>query len=241
MSTTATKTALIVGVGPGLGMSMAHQLGRQGYRLALVSRTRHPQYIDELAAKGIQADGFTADVRDRDQLLAAVAEATALTGQLDLVYYGPGGADPDSWPVPITEVDSDSVRRAFGWVYPAVDVVSTVLPAMLERGSGAIMFAGGLSGAQPMPALGNLALMSAALRNYALTLHAGLGDRGIYAGTLTIGGVIDRGDIHAMIAAAPDTYGDVGPATLDPDKIAEVAWAMISERDRAEEIFSVFG
>ncbi len=58
------------------------------------------------------------------------------------------------------------------------------------------VFAGGLSSIVPMPPLGGLALASAALRNYAVTLHAALAPSGIYAGTITIGGLIERGDIH---------------------------------------------
>jgi len=43
--------------------------------------------------------------------------------------------------------------------------------------------------------LGGLALSSAALRNYAITLHAALAPTGVYAGTLTIGGLIERGHL----------------------------------------------
>jgi hypothetical protein len=57
---------------------------------------------------------------------------------------------------------------------------------MTERGSGGLLFAGGLSSVVPMPSLGGFALASAALRNCALTLHAALAPNGIYAGTITI-------------------------------------------------------
>jgi NAD(P)-dependent dehydrogenase (short-subunit alcohol dehydrogenase family) len=42
-STSVRPVLLVVGVGPGLGMSVAHRFGSQGYSVALVSRssTRH--------------------------------------------------------------------------------------------------------------------------------------------------------------------------------------------------------
>ena len=45
------KIALVIGVGPGLGMSIAHRFGREGYGIALVSRsdTRHAGYVKSLA------------------------------------------------------------------------------------------------------------------------------------------------------------------------------------------------
>ncbi|WP_194909412.1 hypothetical protein [Catenulispora rubra] len=77
------------------------------------------------------------------------------------------------------------------------------------------------------------------MRNYALTLNAGLADTGVYAGTLTIGGLIERGDIHGYVLAHPENFGDVPPATLNPDDIAGTAWEMYAARDRGEEVFSV--
>jgi short-subunit dehydrogenase len=244
MVASARKTAVVIGVGPGLGMSIAHRFGREGYTVALVSRSdeRHPGYLASLAEAGVEAGSFSADVRDRDRLLAALDAIAERYGSIDLVYYGPGSTDPDAFPVPITEADAGSVRKAMSdMVYPAVDVVGRVLPGMAERGEGGLLFAGGLSAVMPMPALGNLALSSAALRNYALTLNAALAEQGIYAGALIIGGGIERGDIYRMVSSQPERFGDVAGMSLNPDDIADEAWRMFAERDRPEATFSVFG
>jgi short-subunit dehydrogenase len=236
-------TLAVIGAGPGLGMSIAHRFGREGHRVALVSRTdtRHADYVAALTGAGVEAASFAADVRDRAQLLAAVDAITERFDQPEIVYYGPAALDPADQPTPITEADSASVHRAMSWVYAAVDVVGAVLPGMLDRGSGALLFAGGLSSVVPMPALGNLALSSAALRNYAVTLHAALAGRGIYAGTLTIGGLIERGDIHRFVAANPDMFGGTEARTLDPDELADAAWELYVKRDRAEAVFNRLG
>jgi short-subunit dehydrogenase len=236
----STRTAAVIGVGPGLGMSMARRLGREGYAVALVSRsdTRHAGYVSSLAEAGIEAQAFVADVSDRDQILATMDRI----GAVDLLYYGPGAIDPAAArPSPITETTADEVRAAMVGVYPAIDVVNRVLPGMLERGAGGLLFAGGLSAVQPMPFLGALAVMSAALRNYVVTLNAGLAGTGVYAGTLTIGGLVERGDIHQLVTSAPERFGGVPERTLDPDDIAEAAWELYAKRDRVEEVFSVFG
>ena len=124
------------------------------------------------------------------------------------------------------------------WLYPAIDVVRHVLEGVVVRGGG-LLFAGGLSAVRPMPMLGAFALAVAALRNYALTLNAALADKGVYAGTLTIGGIIERGDIHRMVESSPEQFGALAGHTLHPDDIAETAWQMFVKRDRAEEVFSV--
>jgi hypothetical protein len=92
-----------------------------------------------------------------------------------------------------------------------------------------------------MPALGALTVASAALRNYALTLNAGLAETGVYAGTLTIGGLIEHGDIHRFVASQPGRFGDAAITSLNPDEIADTAWDLYTRRDRAEATFSALG
>ena len=233
-------TAVVLGVGPGLGMSIAHRFGREGYAVALASRTaeRHAGYLADLAEAGVTAEAFTADVRDRDRLLATLDAIAGRFGAIDLVYYGPGAADLATHPEPITETGSADAARAMATVYPAFDVVGRVLPGMVERGSGGLLFAGGLSSVRPMPMLGALNIASAALRTYALTLNAALAETGVYAGTLTIGALIERGDIHRAVTSWPDWPGGAAVGTGDPDEIAETAWRMLAARDRAEEVIN---
>ncbi|GGN24673.1 short-chain dehydrogenase [Lentzea pudingi] len=223
---------VVLGVGPGLGMSIAHRFGREGYDVALISRSarRHEEYLEQLV--GVEARAFAVDVRDRVRLMSTLDSI----GPVDVVYYGPGATDLSEAPEDITVTTAADARVALEWLYPAIDVVQHVLPSVTERGGG-LLFAGGLSAVRPMPMLGALALSAAALRNYALTLNAALADKGVYAGTLTIGGLVERGDIHQAVRAHPERFGEV--RTLNPDDIAETAWQMVVKRDRAEEVFSV--
>ncbi|GAA2126896.1 SDR family NAD(P)-dependent oxidoreductase [Actinomadura napierensis] len=233
-------TTVVIGAGPGLGMSIAHRFGREGHTVALISRNgaRHPGYLASLASAGVEATSHTADVRDRDALLRALDEITTRHGAIDVAYYGPGAADPSARPAPITETDVPGTKEAMSWVYPAIDTVGAVLPGMLERGDGGLLFAGGLSSVVPMPLIGNLAISAAALRNYAVTLNAALADKGVYAGTLTIGGLIERGDIHRMVTSDSDGLGGMTVRTLDPDELADAAWDLYTKRDRAEATFN---
>lgn len=230
-----TKTIAVLGVGPGLGMSVARRFAAEGWSLALVSRTdaRHAGYRAELA--GAPVHTYAADLTDPDALAAVVGRAEADLGGLGAVYYGPAAAMPGI--VPLPQADAPAVAGALDvMLLPAVRTASLVLPGMLARGDGALLYAVGLSGLRPLPMLGTLAPASAALRMYALTLHAALADQGVYVGALTIGGLIERGDIHAMLTAAPGA----GPMpTLNPDDLAERAWRMVTDRAEAEAVFDL--
>jgi NADP-dependent 3-hydroxy acid dehydrogenase YdfG len=229
-------TLAVIGVGPGLGMSIAHRFGREGYRVAVVSRsgTRHAGYLTSLAGAGIEAASFTADIRERGQLLSALDAITKHFGDIDVMYYGPAALDAGAAPKSISEITTADAEAAMSWVYPAVEVVSKVVPGMLERGHGGLLFAGGTSAIMPMPTMGSLAITSGALRNYVVTLNAGLADHGIYAGIVTIGGLIERGDLHQAFTSNPH-FNNPG-VIVNPDNIADTAWELYAKRDRAEAV-----
>lgn len=180
-------------------MSVAHRFGSEGYAVALVSRSssRHLEYLKALADAGIEAAAFTADASDTDALRAAIDGARARFGRIDVGYYGPATALAIA---DITTLDAPGATEALLGVVPAGDFASSLLPDLITRGNGGLLFAGGLSSVLPMPALGGLALAAAALRNYALTLHAALAPMGVYSGTLTIGG-FDRAGRHSPLRA----------------------------------------
>lgn len=229
------KVLAVLGAGPGLGLSIAHRFGREGFAVALVSRTsaRHPAYLREL--EGIDAHAYAADVRDPSALREVLAAITQDLGPIDTAYFGPVTADGGG-PIPITDAPAATISAAFGsLVHPAVDLVNAVLPDMLARDSGTILIPGGLSGKYPIPMLGALAPASAALRMYVLTLNAALKDTNVYAATLTIGGLIQGGDIHT---SATQSYPDAALPTLNPTEIANTAWTMYLDRTLPESEFA---
>ncbi|QWF78244.1 SDR family NAD(P)-dependent oxidoreductase [Amycolatopsis sp. CA-230715] len=226
------KVIAILGAGPGLGLSMARRFAREGFAVALVSRTteRHADYLASL--DGAEAQSYAADLTSPEQLRAVLDRITADLGDLDTVYFGPA-AVVDAPISPITELDPVAVRDLVGDVLTApITLVSAVLPGMRARGRGTLLFAGGLSGKHPLPQLGTLVPASAALRMYVLTLAAALEEEGLYAATLTIGGLIERGDIHRKFSAEQEF------PTLNPDDIADTAWRMYVERTEHEHEFN---
>lgn len=208
--------------------------------MALISRSpqRHSSYLASLADKGIEAVAYVADASQPDRLHSAIEAVRARFGRIDVGYYGPAAfetAPTDD----ITDLDAAGAKSALDTVVPAVDFASQLLPEMRQRGSGGLLFAGGLSSVVPMPTLGGLALAAAALRNYAITLHAALAPAGIYAGTLTIGGLIERGDIHRAMADS-EQFAGIAIRTLNPDDLAEQLWQLYTDRADAETVVNVF-
>jgi NADP-dependent 3-hydroxy acid dehydrogenase YdfG len=216
-------------------MSVAQRFGKEGYAVALVSRSanRHADYLQALHSAGVDAAAFTADADDPAQLRVAVDAVRNHFGRIDVGYYGP--AATMSLAGDITTLTANEAEAALKGVLPAVDFASLLIPELTERGEGGLLFAGGLSSVVPMPPLAGLALFAAAQRNYAITLNAALAPAGVYAGTITIGGLIERGDIHTTMQQNP-AFGELGVGTLNPDDLAETVWRLYSERTEAEAV-----
>lgn len=217
-------------------MSVARAFGRRGYRVALVSRSvgRHPGYLDELRALGIDAAAFAVDVSRPGAVAGVVDAVRERFGRIDTAYFGTGT------PValaPITELEPAEATEALSGVAPVVEFATAVLPELRAHG-GAFLVVGGLSSVVPMPHLGALTLVASAYRAYALNLHAALAPEGVYAGTLTVGGMIAGGDIAAAMADSMPP-ADLAAITLRPDDLAETVWRLVDERSAPEAVIDV--
>ena len=103
------KVALITGAGRGIGRGIALRLARDGADVALVDVL--PDGInavaDEVAEIGSKATTFVADVRNRQQVFAAVEHAAMALGGLDIVVNNAGIALVG----PIADVQPEDVAR----------------------------------------------------------------------------------------------------------------------------------
>lgn len=216
---------VIVGAGPGLGLSLATRFGREGYTVALVARNREKldQLVQDLAARDVTARAYTGDVTDPDALRSAIEAARAELGPIDVLEYSPAPTPDSATLGPVDAIDltiQAVVPQLEYYLYGGITAVRAVLPEMLERGSGTIIAStGASSGPVTHPPFANIAAGSGALRNWILNLHAALEPKGIYA-------------VHVAIAA---WIGNGGPASM-PDAIADAYWDLVQQR-REPELF----
>jgi NADP-dependent 3-hydroxy acid dehydrogenase YdfG len=231
-------TTAIVGAGPGLGMSLARRFGHEGHQVGLVARNRErlEQHASALGDEGIRATAHVADILDRPSLASALDELERDHGSIDVLAYGP---TPSGAALVLPEdLDVDAAMHQLDYsLLGAIAAVQAVLPGMLARGDGALLFTGGYSARFPVPSHSNAGLALAAQRNYAYVLNRRLSDRGIYAGTVTVAGLILRSTTgDEVLAAPPEQRAALEPLLIDPDEIADAYWDMVTRRDRVEDV-----
>jgi NADP-dependent 3-hydroxy acid dehydrogenase YdfG len=218
-------TIAIVGAGPGLGLSIATVFGRNGFSVALVARTQDKldRLAAELAESGVDAAGFAADIMDRRSLAAAFTRIKERFGDIDVLEYSPAPHNPVPGVTMTTALDAtvDNLQPQLDYyLYGALTAAQQVLPDMIKRDTGTLLFTTGGSSMDPLaapPEFGTVAIGSAALRAWVLKLHQATAGTGVYAAHVPI---------FAWIGAG-------GPET-QPDTIAQRYWDIFIKRDGAE-------
>ena len=210
-------TMAIVGAGRGLGAAVARRFAKEGFSIALISRTQAK--VDALAAdletEGVTAQGFTADVRDPASLRATLEQVTETMGPIEVLQYSPLPQKDFMRPVLETRPE-DLVGPIEFSVYGPVAAVQQVLPGMrfLPDG-GSILFINGGSAVKPGRTVTGTTIAFHGQRAYIDLLHEELKDQSIHVGQLIIGGAID-----------PDSEDK------SPEALADMVWKLHSDKEQ---------
>lgn len=171
--------AIVTGGGRGIGRAIALGLAGEGAAVGVFARTEREikETAEQINAAGGRAIAVPVDVRDAPGVRAAVAETARQLGPVTLLVNnagtpGPAGLD---W-----EVDPDA------W-FECIDVIvrgalllcQSVVPAMIQGGSGRIINIASLSGTRAFPPIIATSIAKTALIRFSEGLAAQLRDRGI--------------------------------------------------------------
>ena len=208
----------IVGAGPGLGLEIARVFGTQGFSVALVARTQSKldQLAQTLTSEGIQAHGFAADITNRASLAAAFASIKDAYGAVDVFEFSPADRALDM--IDVLDVAPDNVQPQIDfYIYGAINAAQQVIPDMVQRGEGTILFTTGGGSVTPTPRLANINLAAAGLRNWVLNLHGALAPKGIYVAHMAISAWIGSGKPEAEAKVIAQEYWKLYQARNQPE------------------------
>ncbi|OZE34896.1 dehydrogenase [Rhodococcus sp. 05-2254-5] len=208
----------IVGAGAGLGAAVARKFGAEGFSVGLISRNRSrvDALADQLAADGVSAKGFVADVRDPASIAAALEQVTETLGPIEVLQYSPLPQKDFMRPV-LETTPADMVGPVEFSIYGPIAAVHQVLPGMrfLGENKGTILFVNGGSAVKPGRTVTGTSIAFAGQAAYVQLLNEELADEGIQVSQLIIGGAIDGKD-----------------PKKSPEALAEQLWSLHTERDR---------
>ena len=237
MQSFLNKTVLITGAGRGIGKRLALGFAEQGARIGLLARSKAELDLAdlEISHNGGTSLRLRADVRDYEQVCAAVERVKALCGHIHVLVcaagiQGPIGpladAEPKSWAETI-EIN----------LIGAMHACRAVLPQMMEQRSGKIILLSGAGAEAPRENFSAYAASKAALARMAETMADELLEYNIQVNCLTPGGTYTN--MTDEILHAEDRAGwkerDLAAEVrrtggVAPDKQIQLALFLASER-----------
>jgi NAD(P)-dependent dehydrogenase (short-subunit alcohol dehydrogenase family) len=166
------KVAVITG---GTGVLLSHAvrtLGEQGAVLILLSTSadRAQACADELAAEGIQAVPYQADVLDKPRLDQVAAEVMDRFGRIDILLNGAGGNRPGATVTPqqpFFDLSDEAVRQVFELNFTGALYCSQAFgKPMAEQGRGVMLNVASMVSIRPLTRVIAYSAAKAALTNF---------------------------------------------------------------------------
>jgi short-subunit dehydrogenase len=168
--------AMVTGASSGIGLELARQLARRGYDLVVAAEDEGIEdAATELRREGTQVETVIADLADGDGVDELVTR-TAAIGTPDVVAVNAGVGTSG----PFAESDLDAELNLVDLnVREAVHLTRAVLPAMVQRGDGGILFTSSIAGTMPGPYQATYNASKAFLLSFAEALRVEVEDSGV--------------------------------------------------------------
>ena len=209
------QTALVTGATGGIGNAIARALHRQGAAVKLSGR--RAEVLESLAGElGDRADVLPADLSTPE----GVDDLAERAGAVDVLVNNaalPGSGD-------LTDYSREEMDRAlFVNLHAPVQLTHVLLPGMLERGRGHLVYIASISGKVPAGGASLYTATKFGIRGFAFSLHEELREKGVGVTTVFPGFIRDAGMFADTEIKLP-----AGAGTRTPDQVADGVLAGIA-------------
>lgn len=224
------RNAIVTGASGGLGHHVARRLAQEGMNVVLVARRADAleRVAEELRALGARAEPVPADLSDVDALDDVLARAEAAVGPIDLLVNNAGMEAIASFPSYTREELVSMV--ALNLTAPLL-LTHGVLPGMLERGRGHVVFISSVAGKVGAPFNEPYSATKAGLVALTQSLRAEYLDAPVGFSVVCPGFIAGDGMYQRMVEQGHKSNRLMGETTVEKvvDRVVEAV-----RRDRPE-------
>jgi NAD(P)-dependent dehydrogenase (short-subunit alcohol dehydrogenase family) len=224
MANTLPPSAVVLGVGPslGLGAALARRFAQEGLCVYLVGRTqaRLEQVAAEIAAANGRAIPWAADATVETEMVR-LFETVAAESAPELVAYNVDRNERAPLLETSAELFEDLWRKnCLGGFLAGREAVRAFLP----RQRGTLIFTGATASLRARPPFTAFSAAKSGLRALAQGMAREFGPQGIHVVHTVIDGVIDGDRARSQFPEFVASKGEDG--LLEPDAIAASYWAL---------------
>jgi short-subunit dehydrogenase len=220
------RTALVTGASGGLGEAIARALHAGGATVKLSSR--RAEVMEELAGElGERVEVLPADLSSADDVRRLASDA----GDVDVLVANAGVPGTGE----LSEYTPEQIDRVLDVnLASAVHLTHALLPGMLDRGSGHLVYISSMSGKVVSPRASLYNATKFGLRGFSLSLHDELRGTGVGCTTVFPGFIEDAGMWADSQLDAPP-----GSGTRKPDDVSAAVLKAIAKNPREIDVAGV--
>jgi NADP-dependent 3-hydroxy acid dehydrogenase YdfG len=201
------RPAIVAGASSGIGAATAAELAGRGFPVALGARRvdKLTELVGKIRADGGEAVAIPLDVIDPESVKGFVAEAIDEIGEIELLVSGAGDISPGR----IHEISTDAfLEQVQIHLFGANRLSTAVIPDMVARRRGDVIFVGSDVAIVPRPHMGAYGAAKAGLTAMVKNLQMELEGTGVRAS------VVHPGPTHTGMGWQLTT-AQVGPMLED--------------------------
>ena len=207
------KVALVTGVGPGTGSSIARRFSDGGYKVAMIARDK--ERLKSLEDELEDSKGYSCELRNQEYLNSTIDNIIKDFGYPDVFIHNAVRGTRGNF----LEFTSEELQSNFDINVIALHrIAQKVAPEMIKKGKGAIIVTGNTSAHRGKANFGGTASTKAAQKILTESFARFLNPKGIHVAYITIDAAID---LEWTRKAWPDKPDDF---FIQPDDIASEVW-----------------
>lgn len=192
---------LVVGVGPGTGLSCVRRFIEGGYRVSMIAR--HKERLASFAQEVEGSHAYAANITELDSYRRKLRQISSDLGDPQVVVYNAALATF----APYRELEPADLERNFRVNTSGLLVTAQELaPAMTERGDGALIVTGNTGSLRGKPDFIGFSPTKASQRILAESLARELGPQGVHVAYVVIDAVIDMPFARRRRPPKPDEF-----------------------------------
>ena len=209
----SNKVALITGVGPGTGSSIARRFSKGGYKIAMIARDKErlKKLEDELEG----SKGYSCELRNPEYLYNTIDEIIKDFGCPEVFIHNAVRGTRGNF----LEFTPDELQSNFDINVMALHrIAQKVAPEMIKNKSGAIIVTGNTSAHRGKANFGGTASTKAAQKILTESFARYLNPKGVHVAYITIDAAIDLEWTRKAWPDKPDEF------FILPNDIADEVW-----------------
>jgi NAD(P)-dependent dehydrogenase (short-subunit alcohol dehydrogenase family) len=201
---------VVLGAGPGLGLSAARRFAREGYAVTLIGHSAEQMspLAQSLRDEGFDADPDGVDLTDADDVTAVMTRIGQRHGRIDVLHFNPSAfRQVDALHLTTAQLLED-LAVGVAPLLPALQAAKPFMPAGAR-----VLVTGSQAADTPWHEAPSLGMQKAAVRNLVTSLDTTLASDGIRAVAVQVNGVLAKEGPFSPPQVADALYA----ATVRPD------------------------